>query len=204
MRSSTSEGRPRVRLLISDEQKEAAIGEEMRALILQALDEALASEPPGAVRQALAGREAEVSLTLVDDARMAALNRQYRGLDGTTDVLSFPMISDVGRRAPDVGKRNKQRSAAQNEGPALNTAGGRQPLAEMELLLGDIVISVPRAISQAAGYGNSLEQEMVWLAVHGMLHLLGYDDETGPDALRMMERSRQVMDRLLLGANPDA
>jgi len=169
-----------VRLLISDDRNEAAIGEEIRALIRKALGEVLASEPPGPVRQVLAGREVEVSLALVDDARIAALNRQYRGLDGATDVLSFPMLDEAGSQ----------------EHPGAE--------AGMELLLGDIVISVPRAISQAAAYGNSLQQEMVWLAVHGMLHLLGYDDEAGPDALRMMERSRQVMDRLGLGANQEA
>jgi probable rRNA maturation factor len=73
----------------------------------------------------------------------------------------------------------------------------------MEVLLGDIVISVPRALNQAAAYGNSFQQEMVFLAVHGMLHLLGYDDETDPGAARMMEIARQVMDKLGLGAVRD-
>jgi rRNA maturation RNase YbeY len=74
---------------------------------------------------------------------------------------------------------------------------------QMEVLLGDIVISVPRALNQAAAYGNSFQQEMVFLAVHGMLHLLGYDDETDPGAARMMEIARQVMDKLGLGAVRD-
>ena len=122
----------------------------------------------------------EVSLALVDDARMAALNQQYRGIAGTTDVLSFPMLEDV---------RSEMCS----------------PLtSQTELLLGDIVISVPRALNQAKDYGNSFPQEMVFLAVHGMLHLLGYDDETDPGAARMMERARQVMDKLGLGAGEDA
>jgi probable rRNA maturation factor len=113
---------------------------------------------------------------------MAVLNQQYRGIAGTTDVLSFPMLDDI----CDVGCEKCE-----------------APLASQELLLGDIVISVPKALAQAAAYGNSFPQEMVFLAVHGMLHLLGYDDETDSGAARMMERTRQVMDKLGLGAGRD-
>jgi probable rRNA maturation factor len=130
-------------------------------------------------------REAEVSLSLVDDVRMEFLNRQYRGIAGTTDVLSFSMLEDDG------------------EENAL-LPPGQVPAPEAEVLLGDIVISVPKALSQADAYGNSFKAEMVFLAVHGMLHLLGYDDETEPDAARMMEIARQVMDKLGLEAGRDA
>jgi probable rRNA maturation factor len=117
---------------------------------------------------------------------MEALNRQYRGIADTTDVLSFPMLEEN----CDLGSEKRE---------------GGSPLASQgpEVLLGDIVISVPRALSQAAAYGNSFQQEMVFLAVHGMLHLLGYDDETDPGAARMMEIARQVMDKLGLGAVRD-
>ena len=185
-----------MQLLISNEQQEAAIDEELCSLIENALREVLSGEAGSPCSQAIGDREVEVSLALVDDARMAALNEQYRGIAGTTDVLSSPMVSDVGRLTPDVGQKTEAKSKTKNENLARNTS-------DMELLLGDIVISVPKALSQAAAYGNTFHQEMVFLAVHGMLHLLGYDDETDHDDARMMELAQQVTDKLGLGAVGD-
>jgi len=208
-------------LLISNEQKEAAVGEEICSLIEDALKEVLAGEAGSPCRLAIGDREMEVSLALVDDVGMAALNRQYRGIAGTTDVLSFPMnICEVGseqvpaRAGAEVGKegigrlwaspRLKARLHVSSANAIKDPTSNLSPLtSQMEVLLGDIVISVPRALNQAAAYGNSFQQEMVFLAVHGMLHLLGYDDETDPGAARMMEIARQVMDKLGLGAVRD-
>jgi probable rRNA maturation factor len=210
-----------VQLLISNEQKEAAVGEEICSLIEDALKEVLAGEAGSPCRLAIGDREMEVSLALVDDVGMAALNRQYRGIAGTTDVLSFPMnICEVGseqvpaRAGAEVGKegigrlwaspRLKARLHVSSANAIKDPTSNLSPLtSQMEVLLGDIVISVPRALNQAAAYGNSFQQEMVFLAVHGMLHLLGYDDETDPGAARMMEIARQVMDKLGLGAVRD-
>ncbi len=175
-----------MQLLISNELEDAAVGEDLCSLIEDALQEVLAGEPGGPVSRAIGNREAEVSLVLVDDVRMESLNRQYRGIAGTTDVLSFSMLDEDGE-----------------EGTLFPPGQVAAPAPEAEVLLGDIVISIPRALSQAAAYGNSFQQEMVFLAVHGMLHLLGYDDETEPGAAGMMERTRQVMDRLGLGAGGD-
>lgn len=179
-----------MQLLISNEQSEVPVGEELYPLIREALGEVLATESSEFVGRMIGDREAEVSMVLVDDARMAALNQQYRGLAGTTDVLSFPMLEDAGA----------DENADETGHPVSGNDVGVPLPPEPELLLGDIVISVPRALNQAAGYGNSLQQELVFLAVHGMLHLLGYDDETDPGAALMMERARQVMDKLGLGA----
>ena len=208
-------------MLISNEQKEAAVGEEICSLIEDALKEVLAGEAGSPCRLAIGDREMEVSLALVDDVGMAALNRQYRGIAGTTDVLSFPMnICEVGseqvpaRAGAEVGKegigrlwaspRLKARLHVSSANAIKDPTSNLSPLtSQMEVLLGDIVISVPRALNQAAAYGNSFQQEMVFLAVHGMLHLLGYDDETDPGAARMMEIARQVMDKLGLGAVRD-
>lgn len=86
---------------------------------------------------------------------MRSLNRRYRGIDRTTDVLSFPLLGpDDPRKATD--------------------------------LLGDIVISVPRAAVQANQAGHSLREELDRLAIHGLLHLLGYDHELGIAAARRM------------------
>ncbi len=202
-----------MQLLISNELEDAAVGEDLCSLIEDALQEVLALEEvrsgrvpvhrTGAevgIKEGIGEADAnknltshpsrltsqmEVSLVLVDDVRMESLNRQYRGIAGTTDVLSFSMLDEDGEEG------------------TLFPPGQVAPAPEVEALLGDIVISVPRARSQAAAYGNSFQQEMVFLAVHGMLHLLGYDDETEPGAARMMERTRQVMDRLGLGAGGD-
>jgi probable rRNA maturation factor len=99
----------------------------------------------------------EISLLLTDDETIQALNRDYRGVDAATDVLSFAMSEGVGVAA-----------------------------AEGLRLLGDIVISRERAVEQAEAYGHSLEREEVFLFVHGLLHLLGYDHERGEKAEQEM------------------
>ena len=119
---------------------------------------------------ALYGLEnAEVSITLTDDACIHRLNRDYRSIDRPTDVLSF----------------------AQREGDAPAVTGG--PETEP---LGDIVISVERAEAQAAEYGHSLRREMAFLTVHGMLHLLGYDHIEETDREEMEREQRVVMEAL--------
>jgi len=153
-----------VQLLISNEQRQIEVGEELLGLIKKALEEVLKEEE--------FFLEPEVSLLLVDDTRMSELNRQYRGRAATTDVLSFPMLEE-----------NLQESE-----PEVPDPGG-------EILLGDIVISVPRAREQALAYGNSFSQEMVFLAVHGMLHLLGYDHEAPEEAVAMRAREKRVLAR---------
>ncbi|MBC7324918.1 MAG: rRNA maturation RNase YbeY [Moorella sp. (in: Bacteria)] len=117
------------------------------------------------------GPAAEVGLTLVDDAAIRELNRTYRGLDTPTDVLSF---------------------ALEEAGP------GEPPHAgpEADRLLGDIVVSVPTAARQASLYGHSLARELAFLAVHGFLHLLGYDHDTAAGAARMEARQEEVLARL--------
>lgn len=109
-------------------------------------------------------RNAEVSLVLTDDQGIRRLNRDYRGLDRATDVLSFAM------QEGEDGSLLRQEAAP-----------GQPPL-----LLGDIVISWQRAAAQAAEIGQSQERELLFLFIHGLLHLLGYDHERGPEAEREM------------------
>ena len=109
--------------------------------------------------------EAEVSLMLVDDQRIHELNREYRGVDRPTDVLSFALQDETD-----------------------------EPDSEFEDdMLGDIVISVERAREQAGDYGHSFEREIVYLAVHGTLHLLGYDHEEESDKQEMRSKEEEVM-----------
>lgn len=116
---------------------------------------------------------AEVSVLLGDDATVQALNRDYRGIDRPTDVLSF----------------------AQREGEDL-------PGGEVSPVLGDIVISLDRARAQAGEYGHSLERELGFLAVHGVLHLLGWDHADPEAEARMMARTEAIL--APLGLSRDA
>jgi probable rRNA maturation factor len=108
----------------------------------------------------------EVNLVLTGDARIHELNRDYRGMDKPTDVLSFSQIEGV---------------------------GGFVAAPSGRLALGDVVISVDTAARQAAEQGHSLQAELNHLAVHGALHLLGYDHEVDGDEAHMNEVARQAL-----------
>lgn len=108
---------------------------------------------------------AGVAVLMSDDATLRELNRQFRGRDEATDVLSF-------------------------EGSALD---GGAAMAGMPVHLGDVAISLERAHRQAAEYGHSFEREVAYLLVHGTLHLLGYDHETAGDLARMRQAEEAVL-----------
>lgn len=114
--------------------------------------------------------EAEVSLTLVNDARIHELNREYRGVDRPTDVLSFALQEET-EDEPNI-------------------------LDYEDDLLGDIIISVERARSQALEYGHSFERELVYLAVHGTLHLLGFDHMEENEKAEMRQQEEKVMGQI--------
>ncbi|ATY84441.1 rRNA maturation RNase YbeY [Kyrpidia spormannii] len=133
-----------------------------------------------AVLEEAASREgveaAEVSVVLVDDERIHELNRDYRGVDRPTDVLSFAM--------------------REGEGEPVQTEEGRE-------LLGDIVISVETAERQANQYGHSLRRELAFLAVHGFLHLLGYDHQSPEQERVMFGKQEEVLSALgIMRGNP--
>ncbi|MBM7097104.1 rRNA maturation RNase YbeY [Bacillus sp. H-16] len=113
--------------------------------------------------------EAEVSVTFVTDEKIHELNRDYRGIDRPTDVLSF----------------------------ALNEGEDEFPLFEegevVPDLLGDIVISVQKAREQAEEYGHTFERELGFLAVHGFLHLIGYDHQTEEEEQEMFKLQEEIL-----------
>ena len=111
----------------------------------------------------------EVSVVLSDDEYIHALNLQYRDKDCSTDVLSFAL----------------------NEGEAPVVIDGPE-----EVLLGDIIISLETASRQAAEYGHTLERELAYLTVHGILHLLGYDHMTEEDKQEMRQEEEHVLSLL--------
>lgn len=122
--------------------------------------------------------QAEVSLSFVDDVRMAQLNEEFRGKDGPTDVLSFECDGLDDGFDPFIDRLE--------EGPEV-------------FELGDIVIAPDVARRQSELYGHSFEAEVSLLLVHGLLHLLGYDHIEDDDAETMEARERE-----LLGAWADA
>ena len=126
----------------------------------------------GIVRATLAHERAAsgagVWVRLTDDAELASLNLEYRDMDGPTDVLSFPTQTDAGWVSP--------------------------PGAPLEL--GDIVISWPRVVEQAAEEGHPAADELALLVVHGCLHLLGYDHIDPGDKQRMWASQEAILSAL--------
>lgn len=125
--------------------------------------------------------EVEVSLLFVDEPSIAALNQQFLGREGPTDVLAFPIEDEpvTGGRSPDTG----------GSGPGADA--WEDPL----VLLGDVVICPKVAGRNAVEHGVAFEDEIALLVVHGLLHLLGMDHETGREAEEMEHLERQLLTR---------
>lgn len=111
---------------------------------------------------------AELSVTFVTNERIQEVNREYRDKDQPTDVISFALEE-------------------QGEGE-IEIIGLDQPR-----MLGDIIISIPRAKEQAEDYGHSFMRELGFLAVHGFLHLLGYDHMTEEDEKEMFTKQKEIL-----------
>ena len=118
----------------------------------------------------------EISILLTDDFNIQRINKEYRGIDRPTDVLSFPMT--------DISKGK------------LNASCGDFNMDENLLMLGDIVISMETVKRQAEEYGHSFEREMAFLVTHGMFHLLGYDHQNEKDEKEMIQKQEEVLEKL--------
>ncbi|WP_421180526.1 MULTISPECIES: rRNA maturation RNase YbeY [Metabacillus] len=114
-------------------------------------------------------QDAELSVTFVDNEKIKEINRVYRSKDQVTDVISFAMEEQGEGEVSIVG-------------------------VDMPPVLGDIIISVPRASEQAEEYGHSFTRELGFLAVHGLLHLLGYDHMTEEDEKKMFGKQKEILD----------
>ncbi len=122
--------------------------------------------------------EAEVNVILTDDISIREINLEYRDIDKSTDVLSFPMLN-------------------------LDSAGDFTSIKEYlednfnpdtgEVMLGDIIISVPKVTEQAAAYGHTVKREFAFLIVHSVFHLLGYDHMTPKDAAFMENKQETIL-----------
>ena len=157
----------KIKVIISDDQKAVKVPTGIRLLIRRCCNAVLVNEH-------FEG-SAEISVRFVDDEIIHELNREYRHVDRSTDVLSFPLgengVYDINH---DTGAK----------------------------ILGDIVISMQHAVMQAELYGHSLQREIAFLTVHSMLHLLGYDHEAeGLERVRMREKEEAVLTQLGLKRN---
>lgn len=147
-------------IYFQNNQKKLPVTNEMKKLIRLAVSQTLKSEN--------FPLPAEVSVTFTDNEGIRELNREYRGKDAPTDVLSFPILSED----------DSEWDTDEANGCAV---------------IGDIVISVERAMEQAKLYGHSPEREIAFLSVHATLHLLGYDHERGAEEERLMQDKQEAI-----------
>lgn len=143
---------------VNNLQDKMEVPPELEAILLKVAEAALDRAGRGG---------AEAGITLADDSYLQELNREYRGIDGPTDVLSFAL------RETEPGE------------PAHDECGPE--------LLGDVIISMERAMAQAEEYCHSLRRELAYLAVHGLLHLLGHDHGQAEEARRMRTAEEAIL-----------
>ena len=143
------------KIYITNDQSVIRVTPKMKALVKRAVNASLDYEG--------FERPCEISVTLTDNKTIHGINKEHRGVDRPTDVLSFPIFDDEF----DNGEL---------------------------CVLGDIVLSLEKAASQAEEYGHSFERELAFLCVHSMLHLLGYDHEEGAaEESEMFEKQEQIL-----------
>lgn len=160
-------------VLIDNRQKMVEVDEKLEGFIEKVVKSVLEHEGHENVY--------EVSISFVTNEEIADLNKEYRNIDSPTDVLSFPMMEfeeDTEEEVEEDGEEEEYEYF------------------EEELPLGDIVISMEMAESQAEEYGHSFERELGFLLVHGMLHLLGFDHESERDEKLMFDRQEKVLEIL--------
>ena len=122
----------------------------------------------GAELENLDDERCEISVTFVDMEEIHELNKLHRGVDKPTDVLSFPQFEDVCEEAPEEG----------------------------EICLGDVVICRDKAAQQAEEFGHSFEREILYLFVHSVLHLLGYDHMQDDEKRVTRTREEKIMEHI--------
>ena len=141
-----------------------AVPEELLQKMTEAAEYAVESE----TMHNLDKKRCEISVTFVDLDKIHELNKQYRGVDKPTDVLSFPQFDDLEEEIPEV----------------------------CEICLGDVVICEQKAREQAEEFGHSFERELVYLFTHSVLHLLGYDHMEDDEKKAMRERAEEIMKQI--------
>jgi len=120
-------------------------------------------------------RDAEMGLVVTSQEMIRKLNRSYRGKDRPTDVLAFAMTS-------------LEEKPEADSPPFITPPDG-------VLHLGEVIISYPQAVTQAEEHHHSIKRELAILVIHGVLHLLGYDDEHPEPRQRMLDREQEILNQ---------
>ncbi len=157
-----------VRLIWDNEQEFIDITDDLIKTLTACMEQTLAFET--------FDEDAEVSLTFTDNSGIKERNQIARGIDKPTDVLSFPMLDYEADGTLEICDED---------------------LSEGAVVLGDILISMEKAVSQSEEYGHSLKRELCFLTVHSMLHLLGYDHERSQEEEALMfEKQDEILNQL--------
>lgn len=119
----------------------------------------------------------ELSVTIMSNDEIHEINLDQRGIDQSTDVLSFPMVNIM------IGEQFNQSIKHEPKNPETD-----------EVYIGDIVISWDKVIEQSELYGHSKERELGFLVVHSMLHLMGYDHETEVEETIMIQKQKDILE----------
>lgn len=151
--------------IIDDEQ---FVDDEKRAMLEEVLDLA--------AKKLALSQKAELDLSLVTNEDIHAMNKMYRQIDRPTDVLSFPLNESIDESDEFFTRMFEEDGSF-----------------DLPIHLGDIVISYPKAVEQAEDYGHSIERELAFLAVHGFLHLNGYDHQTEEESAEMFGIQEEVL-----------
>lgn len=170
MKNANSKGLDETKVFIENEQTVLVLKSEQEKLLEKTVLSCLKAENIDIA--------CGINILLTDDISISKINLQFRNIDHSTDVLSFPMVN------------MKNGSILSDEGDF--------DLDEELLLLGDIVISIETAQRQAEGYGHALERELAFLTSHGVFHLLGYDHLEKDEETNMLEKQEAVLETLCL------
>lgn len=157
-------------VLIDNRQEKITVDEALETLIRQVAEKVLDYEK--------CEEEYEVSISFVGNEEMRSLNNEYRGIDNETDVLSFPMVEFIDEEVEEEDENAEY--------------------IEEEIALGDIVISMEKALEQSEEYEHSFNRELAFLLVHGMLHLLGYDHEDEAAEREMFDKQEAILKEMNL------
>lgn len=122
--------------------------------------------------------ETQINLIITDNEEIKRINKMSRGIDKSTDVLSFPNV--------DFLEPGEFELVDESEADYFDPESG-------ELILGDIMVSFDKVLEQAKEYGHSVEREYAFLIAHSMFHLFGYDHETKEEAVEMERMQEEVL-----------
>ncbi|WP_160686183.1 rRNA maturation RNase YbeY [Clostridium sp. C2-6-12] len=155
-------------------QKKLEVTEEFISKLIEVINFALKEEEVNI--------ECEISLLFVDNEEIKAINKETRGIDRETDVLSFPMLEYEDKKVFKEIYKDYKFSPVDFDGE--------------ELVLGDIVLSLEKALEQSREFNHSYEREASYLVVHSVLHLLGYDHMEDDEKSVMRSREEEILNQL--------